>query len=932
LTTGAAATYYFGEETTPMVGQTLAHYSIIEKLGEGGMGAVYKARDTRLDRFVALKILPAERMADLDRRRRFIQEAKAASALNHPNIVTIYDIGEAESVHFIAMEYVEGRTLDGLIGKKGLPIAEALGLAVQIADGLGKAHGAGIIHRDLKPANIMVTGDGLVKILDFGLAKLVETAAPGGGEGAGAGKDGLRQGGPPGATGATMTMPQTPATEEGLILGTVAYMSPEQASGKPVDARSDIFSFGSVLYEMLTGERAFDGETKASTLAAVIALDPKPPSAARGALPREVERVVMRCLRKDTQRRWQNMTDLKVALQDLKEESDSGTLMAAGVAPQLEARSRRRTWLAASLAAFVVLIAGAIVVWRLLRPAPGLAAAQPERITFEPGFTFWPAISPDGKMIAYSSERDGNFDIYVRQFSGKQAIRRTDHPAADWYANFSPDGSKIVFRSERDGGGLYLMESLGGPERKIADEGTLPAFSPDGSTITYVVGNPLTRLGKLFIVSAAGGVPRPLAGEFVLLARGTSWSSPLWSADGQSVFIDGMRLGDQASRGWWLAPVDGGPPVSIKSPVGPARFVRVVTAWWDGHVYYSEGSTIGGMTLFRVPLSLGSRPEAGPPQLVTSPAGMQWGASISSDGRMVYSTMTPSINVWSVPLKPGDGTAAGPPEHVTSDALGKFGVCVSADGSRLAWLAYSPEQFELRLRDIASGREESIPCTGETLAIFPRLSPDGSRLAYSDVVDGKRVDFIAERGSAPRRWDGRGVIIGFSSKTRDVFTTAGDQVFRSDEAGNLRNTILDTTGRGDLFDTALSPTGERVAFTIARPDGSAALYAARVGNGPAAADTWTNVAEGRLYIGSPSWSFDGRTLFYGSNRDGFYCIWAQRFAADGKLDGEPFAAFHNHRPPDTMMYRISFMSAARDRLYMLLAEVKGDLWSLQLRK
>ena len=233
-----------------MIGRSLAHYAVVEKLGEGGMGAVYKARDERLDRFVALKVLPADKMSDPERRRRFTQEARSASALNHPNIVTIYDIGHADGVHYIAMEYVAGRTLSELIGRRGLPLRKALSLAAQIAEGLGKAHAAGIVHRDLKPSNIMVTPDGLVKILDFGLAKLVEAAEP------------------PGDAAATMTMTRTPATEEGVILGTVAYMSPEQAEGKPVDARSDIFSFGSVLYEMLSGRRPFEGETKASTMAA----------------------------------------------------------------------------------------------------------------------------------------------------------------------------------------------------------------------------------------------------------------------------------------------------------------------------------------------------------------------------------------------------------------------------------------------------------------------------------------------------------------------------------------------------------------------------------------------------------------------------------------------------------------------------------------
>jgi TolB-like protein/Tfp pilus assembly protein PilF/predicted Ser/Thr protein kinase len=301
------------------VGETISHYRILEKLGGGGMGVVYKAEDTRLGRTVALKVLPPERVADPNRKRRFIQEARAASALNHPNIITIYDIDEVEGVHFIAMEYVDGKTLDRLIAHHGLPVEKTLAYAVEMAAALTKAHSAGIVHRDLKPTNVMVTNEGLVKILDFGLAKLTETAPAGDVE-----------------TVATAG----PRTEEGMILGTVGYMSPEQAEGKPVDARSDIFSFGSVLYEMLAGRRAFQGETNVSTIAAILREEPKPLSQAAENLPREVERVVKRCLRKDREHRFQHMDDVKVALQELKEESDSGELAKAAAVGTGSARPR----------------------------------------------------------------------------------------------------------------------------------------------------------------------------------------------------------------------------------------------------------------------------------------------------------------------------------------------------------------------------------------------------------------------------------------------------------------------------------------------------------------------------------------------------------------------------------------------------------------
>ena len=259
-----------------MIGKTVSHYEIVEQLGEGGMGVVYKARDTRLNRFVALKVLPHDKVADAERKRRFIQEAQAASALNHSNIITIYDIGQADGVDFIAMEYVAGKTLDRLIPKDGMRLAEVLKYAIQIANALARAHAAGIIHRDIKPGNIMVTPEGSVKVLDFGLAKLTERSEE---------------------VDATATMHAAPRSEEGSIVGTVAYMSPEQAEGKTVDTRSDIFSFGVVLYEMASGRQAFRGDTKMSTLAAVLRQEAAPLREVAVDAPRDLEKIVARCSR-----------------------------------------------------------------------------------------------------------------------------------------------------------------------------------------------------------------------------------------------------------------------------------------------------------------------------------------------------------------------------------------------------------------------------------------------------------------------------------------------------------------------------------------------------------------------------------------------------------------------------------------------------------
>src|SRR5215469_240287 len=299
-----------------MVGKRLHCYQIKEKIGAGGMGIVFRAQDSRLDRTVAIKVLPPAGGSNPERQKRFVREAKAASALNHPNIVTIYaiDSGEIEGAayQYIAMEYVAGETLDRLVGRKGLRVRDAVKYAIQMADALSAAHAAGIVHRDLKPSNIMVTPQGQVKLLDFGLAKLDEAA----------GTD-------PFAETIQAQAAQLNLTEAGTILGTVAYMSSEQAEGKALDGRSDIFSFGSVLYEMITGRQAFTGHSKLSALSGILHTDPQPLAEAVPGLPPELDKIVSRCLKKDPARRWQTMADLKVALEELRDELDSSQLPAA---------------------------------------------------------------------------------------------------------------------------------------------------------------------------------------------------------------------------------------------------------------------------------------------------------------------------------------------------------------------------------------------------------------------------------------------------------------------------------------------------------------------------------------------------------------------------------------------------------------------------
>lgn len=437
----------------------IPRYSILDKIAEGGMGVVYRARDTRLERTVALKLLPVESVGDPESRDRFVHEARAASSLNHPHIATVYDLDTAGEAYYIAMEYVPGRSLDRLIGRHGLPIDRALHLAIQIADALAAAHSLGIVHRDLKPGNILVTDKDSVKLVDFGLAKLVET-------------DWSRT--------PTATDVHSPHTEEGRILGSIPYMSPEQAEGRDIDTRSDIFSFGAVLYEMLSGRRPFAASRPVMTLAAIVSLQPRPLSDLLPGIPPELERLVRRCLQKDREKRLQHMDDVKLALEEIREEHQTAK---TGAGPA--SRFPRRLALAAAGGALAI-AAAALARWAATDASPPREPVL-TRQTSHAGLSSNPVLSPDGTFVAYASDASGqgNLDIWVQQVAGGSPVPLTLHPADDSDPSFTPDATQIVFRSERDGGGIYVVPTLGGTARLVAQRGRRPRFSPDGHWIAY---------------------------------------------------------------------------------------------------------------------------------------------------------------------------------------------------------------------------------------------------------------------------------------------------------------------------------------------------------------------------------------------------------------------------------------------------------------
>jgi eukaryotic-like serine/threonine-protein kinase len=551
-------------------GTRLGSYEIVSIIGAGGMGEVYRARDTRLERTVALKALPADKLGDEERKRRFLAEARAASALNHPNIVSIHDLAAAHGADFLVMEYVSGRTLEDAIPKKGLRLNEALRYATQIADALAAAHEAGIVHRDLKPGNIMVTPNGTIKLLDFGLAKLVE-------------RDAWRSGD------ATRTV----ATVDGTIAGTVSYMSPEQAEAKPLDGRSDIFSFGCVLYEMLTGHRAFQGESAMSTLSAVLRSEPKPVTLLAPDLPRDVERVIKRCLRKDPDRRFQTARDLKVALQELLDESASGIL----AAPAPTSNPNLRMWVGAG--ALILIVATGLALWLGMqtRQPPGPAMVESQVTAYE-GFERDPAFSPDGNQVAFVWNRDGaNSDIYVRLIGAGQPVQLTNTPEPEFSPAWSPDGRWIAFlRGGLQNASLFVMPSIGGGERKVAESGpagfigwtvrwspdgkwllvsgttdndervglllidfstgekrrltSAPAptvdlgasFSPDGRQIGFLRQQSTNLQGDIYLLNIDASF-RPIAEAKPLETEGLQMGPPVWTTDGRELVFRSVRGG-----------------------------------------------------------------------------------------------------------------------------------------------------------------------------------------------------------------------------------------------------------------------------------------------------------------------------------------------------------------------------------------------------
>jgi serine/threonine protein kinase len=919
-----------------MIGETISHYRITAELGAGGMGVVYRAEDLRLGRHVAIKFLPESAAADPLALERFHREARAASALNHRHICTIHEIDEYAGRPFIVMEFLEGETLQNRIAKKRFDLEGLLDVTMQVAEGLEAAHGKGIVHRDIKPSNIFVTTAGEVKILDFGLAKLAS--------------DGAGNPATP-ASGVTVTSPGVLMTGPGTTMGTIAYMSPEQVRGEDLDARTDIFSSGVVLYEMATAAMPFRGATTGIIFEGILNKTPAPASTLNPALPGELNRILDKALEKDRDLRYQSARELRADLARLRRDSGSARSHSAVVqTPATTSSKRKRTGLVAAAIALGVagLSLAAYIAWPRSVPATSNAPLTLSRLTFEDGLQSQPTWSPDGRFIAYTSDQSGNFDIWVQPVAGGRAVQVTTDPATDWQPSWSADGNTLAFRSEREGGGIFVVPALGGRERRLTSFGYWPEWSPKKSELLFVVRPPLQNASgvvpPVYLAGLDGAPPRQILAD--VIGKFRSVGRIAWHPDGQRISFPGST-GNQG--GFWTVPTSGGAPVLSKMADSVERTMKenllfLTNFRWapSGDALYVEGASKGIFNLWKLAIDGPTLELRSDPQRLTTGAGTDGEVAPSPDGRkLAFVTRNETERLWAWPFDAANQRVTADGQPVTKPtAFGAFDL--SGDGRWLFFVVRRPgkDALELWTRSFDHGTDTMLS-EGSRSYFAPRISRDGSLVAYRTVREDmkppeRRLAWMARDGRTegllpqgifnPWDWSADGARIlhncprssappSICSSPRDATTTT-----------DMRAIVADPDH--SIYQGRFSPDGRWVIFNA---QNLKVVGTSVIGVVPASGGKWTPLTDAKFWADKPRWGPDGRTIYFISNRNGaFFDVWGIRFdPQSGRPTGEEFRVTRNENPGRTVEAAgASELGVSNTHVVVPIVESRGSVWLL----
>jgi eukaryotic-like serine/threonine-protein kinase len=778
-----------------LVGQTLGHYHILSAIGAGAMGEVYLARDTRLDRQVALKILPPQFTRSRERVARFRREAKAASALNHPNIITIYDIGEIGGIWFIAAELIEGVTLRQRLTAGRMELQEVLGITVQCGSGLEAAHQAGIVHRDIKPENIMVRRDGLVKVVDFGLARVAETGQESAVE----------------------------ASRAGAVIGTPRYMSPEQARGQKLDARTDIFSLGAVLYEMVAGEPAFPGATTAEVFAALLSSASRPPSECVKGIPEELDAIVAKVLQKDREARYQTMQAFAADLRALVEQPQPRQASVwKKEATELAGSPRPRPMHRGILITATALIAGLALAWYMWTVRPGSHLQAPTLtvvpVTSFAGYKDFGSLSPDGRRIAFSwnggmggSSGKQERNIYTKTIGPDDPVRLTFAPEDDRLPAWSPDGRYIAFcraltpEPKPSRYAIYVIPASGGQERKVAEGRMGVSWAPDGKTLA-LAGLPAEGDG-IFLLSLDTGERSQLTSSQPYFDN-----LPVFSPDGR--WIAFTRDFGYSTQEIFVIPARGGTARQLTFDREPTYGA----AWTadSREIVFASNRGVGGESLWRIAVEGGA-----PSRFSATPEGGFYPSISRQVNRLVYTELFKDTNIYAYE-SPGFESPSAPgrfegPKGLILSSRRDDSPSISPDGERIAFVSKRTGNEEIWVCDRNGRQLVQLTSFQEPETGTPRWSPDGRSIAFDSLAGGNPdIYVISADGGTPRRvttgpsgnfmpsWSPDGKWIYFKSDR-----SGSDQIWKIPEAGGAPSQVT----RGGATEAFASPDGKEVYFT-----------------------------------------------------------------------------------------------------------------------